>query len=122
MEVGPDAVSTVLKFLTGGGAIILVTQSFRAWSTWRSGARVTTRSIVRDLVVDRKEAEARVDERTAELDFWRGIAGAYAYQLRAAGLTPNPENPSPPRPLDAARKADRRARRARDVDDLLDDR
>lgn len=118
MEVGSDAISTLIKFLTGGGLVVLVTQLLKAYSTWRSGARVTTRSIVRDLVVDRQESEARLDERTIERDHWQRIAGGYIYQLRTHGITPDPENPSPPT-SEAMRKAIRRAHSGEDTGDIL---
>ena len=96
MKVDGDMVATLLTFIVGGGLATLVTQLVRSWSALRAGTRATTREVVKDLAAARDEAEDRLESRTADLDYWRGVAADYNYQLRQAGLVPMPQTPIAP--------------------------
>lgn len=122
MRMDPHAIATIVTFLTGGGLITLITQMVRARTTIKTGALSSTRAVVKDLVEARNEAEQRLDHQTARADYWQGLAANYAYQLRSAGIIPDPEKPVPPIATAALKQEERRRRRtaARDHHDLED--
>lgn len=106
----------LITFMLGGGAIALVTQMIRASRLWRSGRLATTREVIRDIAAARDEAEEREEEQREDALYWSATAAGYHFQLRQAGLTPEPARPESPsarrRRLAAAGRRDARARRA----------
>jgi hypothetical protein len=119
VKLSADVTQTLVTFLTGGGLIALITTAVRGFRTIRTGALASTRAVVKDLVEARNEAETRLDQALIERDFWRTIAGTYAYQLTRAGLAPKPSNPQPPKATRATEQAGRDERRRRR--DVLED-
>lgn len=105
-----STLQALLTFVLGGGAIALVTQIVKASRLWRSGRLATTREVIRDIAAARDEAEEREAVLRQEKDFWRGVAADYSFQLRQAGILPNP--PDPVSPSERTRAADRLAGRA----------
>ena len=120
MKLDPDVIKTLVTFLTGGGLLALVTGIVRSVRTVRTGALSSTRAVVKGLVQARNEAENREDERTRERDYWRDIAGRYHFQLRSAGIRPDPPHPQPPHISDADRRQLRRERDDRRIEDSGD--
>lgn len=96
MKLTPEAVQVIVTFLVGGGLATLVTQIARAVSSMRTGARATTREVVKDLAESRDNAEGRLSVVQRDLEYWRNIAGGYSYQMRQAGIIPDPPDPCPP--------------------------
>lgn len=96
ITVSSEAVKWLLGFIVTGGFTTFVVQFARARTSLRAGARKSTREVVRDLADDRTAAERRTDIVQVDLEYWRGIAGSYSFQLRANGLTPDPPYPSSP--------------------------
>jgi hypothetical protein len=92
----PELVQTLLTFIVGGGLVTLITQLVRGWRSLKTGARASTREVVKDLAAARDEAEDREAEVRLDKDYWRAVAGDYGYQLRARGITPNPPEPRSP--------------------------
>jgi hypothetical protein len=73
--------------------------------------------VIRDLVDDRADAETRLEHMTRVADYWRGVSGNYGFQLRSAGITPNPEDPIPPRLV--VRDGAQGRRSVREMEDTL---
>lgn len=111
MNLDPDVIKTLVTFLTGGGLIALITGVIRSVRTVRTGALSSTRAVVKGLVEARNEAEDREDAQRRRADYWQDVAGRYSFQLRRAGVTPDPRNPMPP-PVTAEDR--REARQERD--------
>lgn len=111
MALSQDTTEALITFLLGGGVITLVTQGIRASRLWRSGRLATTREVIRDIAAARDEAEEREADLRRDKDYWRGVAGDYGFQLRAAGLVPHPAEPKSPSEVrrDEARAAGRDA-------------
>lgn len=115
MNIDPDIVKAVLTFIVGGGLVTFITQVVRGWSSLRSGARANTREVIKDLAAARDESEDREADVRQDKDYWRNTAGGYAYQLRSAGLIPEPQNPRSPSEVrrDKLRDVELRTRRQR---------
>lgn len=120
MNLDPEVTRTLVTFLTGGSFIALVTGIIRSVRTVRTGALSSTRAVVKSLVEARNEAEEREDFQRRRADYWQSIAGRYGYQLRQAGITPNPEKPRPPAVTADDRWRDRRDRENRRLEDSGD--
>jgi hypothetical protein len=105
-----STLQALLTFVLGGGAIALVTQIVKASRLWRSGRLATTREVIRDIAAARDEAEDREAILRQDKDYWRSVAADYSFQLRQAGLLPNP--PEPMSPSERQRQEDRLAGRA----------
>lgn len=108
MKLSPEVIQTLVTFLTGGGLVTLIAQGYKSIRTVRTGALSSTRAVVKDLVEARNEAEDRLDEAQREVNYWRDITGRYGFQLRQAGITPDPENPLPPRMTASIQRGARR--------------
>lgn len=94
--MSPEAITTIIvALLSAGGAAFLGTL-LRGIGSLRSGARAHEREAVADLARWRDEAVDRARTVERDRDFWRGVAGGYAYQLVQAGGTPQPANPIAP--------------------------
>jgi hypothetical protein len=120
VKVDPEVIQTLVTFGTGGGLFALIAGIVRTVRTVRTGALSSTRAVVRSLVQARNEAEDREDVRTRERDYWRDIAGRYSFQLRNAGIRPDPPHPQPPRVSDDDRRQLRRERDERRIEDSGD--
>lgn len=108
----PQMTSEIITFVVGGGLAALITAVVRGYRSVRAGARASTREVVKDLVADRDAAEARTARTQRDRDYWRSVAGDYGYQLRSAGLVPDPERPRSPTEREADRPRTARRRRA----------
>src|SRR4051812_25902379 len=97
----------VAALMSAGGATFLGSL-VRGYSSLRSGARARERETVQDLAQARDEAIGRERAELADSRFWQGVAAKYAYQLRLAGINPDPEQPEPPSER-AAREVGRRS-------------
>jgi hypothetical protein len=75
--------NALITLLLGGGAIGTFVAIFKGLRSLRSGAYAR-----QNRFIDRLERRAQVAEEDA--DYLRGVVGAYYYQLRAAGQTPDP--------------------------------
>lgn len=122
MNLNSDGVAALVAFLTGGGALTLVAYLFRGIRTVRTGALSSTRAVVKDLVEARNEAEARRDQAVSDAEYFRAVAGGYAFQLKEKGFRPKPEYMRPPKlTADFEREArERRHSRDRDLEDSGD--
>ncbi|AYF30599.1 hypothetical protein CSH63_33185 [Micromonospora tulbaghiae] len=89
-------VVAVVTALLGTGGLAWARALFRGVGSLRTGARATERAALADLRRRAEDAEKLTAEKTYELNFWRNIAGQYAYQLHRAGHEPDPPNPVPP--------------------------
>jgi hypothetical protein len=87
-RAGDAVVAVIIALLSVGGAAF-IRNLFAGWKTLRTGAQARERKAIADLIQRREDAEA-------DRDFWRRIAGRYAYQLERANIEPNPANPTPP--------------------------
>jgi hypothetical protein len=96
VNINKDVMTTIVTFVVTGGLAAMITQLARSWGVLRSGSRANTRELVKDLAAARDEAEERLAVQTADVDYWRGVAGDYSYQLRQAGLMPMPAEPMAP--------------------------
>lgn len=87
---------TIVTALLSGGGAVFVSSLVKSYSSLRRGARARERETISDLVARADEADER--ERTAarDRDYWRGVAGRYGYQLRTAGINPDPQDPVQP--------------------------
>ncbi|NED54630.1 hypothetical protein G3I24_27510 [Micromonospora aurantiaca] len=101
MTVTQAVVAIVAALLTTGG-LAWARALLRGVGSVRAGVRATERAAVADLAQRAADAE---DDR----DYWRNTAGAYAYQLRLAGVVPVPADPAPP----STRRGNPRAARRR---------
>jgi hypothetical protein len=94
----------LVALLTGGGATALVGLLIRSIRTLRAGARASIRDVVKDLSAARNAADDRARTAEQDRDFWHTTAAGYAYQLRDAGINPQPSSPVPPSALRARRR------------------
>lgn len=85
----------VAALMSAGGATFLGSL-VRGWSTLKSGARARERETVQDLAKSRDDAVDRERKELADSRYWQAIAAKYGFQLRKAGINPDPENPEPP--------------------------
>lgn len=83
-----SVVAVIIALLSVGGAAF-VKNFFGGVRTLRTGARAREREALADLIQRREDAEA-------DRDYWRRIAGRYAWQLVRAGQEPDPVEPVPP--------------------------
>lgn len=109
MTISSDHIQLVITFVVGGGLLTLVTQLARVFGSFRSGARASTREVIKDLAAARDEAEEREATLRRDKDYWRNVAGAYGFQLRSRGITPDPAEPMSP--SERAREMGQRERR-----------
>lgn len=109
MRITPELIQTLITFIVGGGLVTLITQSGKVVRSVRSGARASTRDVIRDLAAARDESEDREADRRRDAVYWANIAAGYGYQLRQHGLVPDPEHPMSP--SERQREQDRRSRR-----------
>jgi hypothetical protein len=95
----------LVTLLLGGAGVTLITTAVWAINTLRTGARARAREILVDLEQARDRAEDRARAALDDTTYWQNVVGAYAYQLRRGGITPDPLNPRPPsvtgRPVEA---------------------
>lgn len=96
MNLSSDAVQTLLTLIISAGGAAFLTQLVRGWISLRSGARASTREVIRDLAAARDEAEEREGILRRDLEYYRSVAGTYEYQLRSNGIEPRPPHPSSP--------------------------
>lgn len=112
MTISGNVLQALMTFIIGGGLAALVTQLVRGWSSLRTGARASTREVIKDLAAARDEAEEREASLRRDKDYWRGVAGDYGYQLRQAGVLPSPSEPMSPSELRREGQNSPRRRRA----------
>ncbi|TCB97590.1 hypothetical protein E0H26_11780 [Micromonospora zingiberis] len=91
-----EVITAVIAALLGGGGLAFLQAVFSGIGSLRQGARAHERESVRDLSKARDAADDRAARAEADRDFWRNVAGGYAYQLRRAGEEPIPPDPVPP--------------------------
>ncbi|WFE41964.1 hypothetical protein [Micromonospora sp. WMMD998] len=91
-----EVVTAVIAALLGGGGLAFIQAVFSGVSSLRQGARAHERESVQDLARARDKADERANRAESDRDYWRNIAGGYAYQLRLAGVDPVPAEPVPP--------------------------
>ena len=115
MKITPELLQVIVTFIVGGGLATLVAQIVRGVGSFRSGARATTREVVKDLAAARDEAEDRLADMVRDKDYWRNTAGSYAFQLRSRGITPDPAEPMSPseRAREIGRRQDKPGRLGR---------
>jgi hypothetical protein len=106
VTLDPGTIQILITFVVGGGLATLIAQLVRAFGSFRSGARASTREVVKDLAAARDEAEDRLSDMRRDKDYWRNVAADYAYQLRQKGVSPVP--PEPMSPSERAREIGRR--------------
>lgn len=78
----------ITALISAGGATFLGSV-VKGWSSLRSGARARERETLAELIRSRNDAEA-------DRDFWRDTAAGYRWQLRDAGVEPDPAKPVQP--------------------------
>lgn len=112
---GTSLVPVVITALLGGGGAVFLGALIKGWADLRAGARARERETVTDLAAARDDAETRRSSAERDRDYWRSIAGRYGYQLRQAGVKPDPETPEPPSDKERTRELrdPRRGRRSR---------
>lgn len=87
---------TVATVILSGGAGAFVISVARSWTTLRRGARARERETINDLMARAEDAEERERVAARDRDYWRQVTGSYGWQLRSAGITPNPPDPVQP--------------------------
>lgn len=88
--------AALITGLLGAGGATYIGTLVRGLRSLKGGARAREREAVNDLARWREEADDARREAERDRDFWRRVAGAYAYQLRAKGVEPIPAEPVPP--------------------------
>lgn len=96
-------ITTLITTLLGGGGALFLAALIKGWADLRGGARAREREAVTDLATARDDAEHRRAVAERDRDYWRAIAGRYGYQLRNAGINPDPEMPEAPSDRDMDR-------------------
>ncbi|GIJ42636.1 hypothetical protein [Micromonospora andamanensis] len=91
-----EVITAVIAALLGGGGLATIQALFSGVGSLRRGARAHERESVRDLARARDRADDRAARAESDRDYWRQVAGGYAYQLRLAGTEPIPPDPVPP--------------------------
>lgn len=100
---GTDLIPIIITALLGGGGAVFLGALIKGWSDLRAGARAREREAVTDLAAARDDSETRRATAERDRDYWRAVAGRYGYQLRQAGLKPDPETPEAPSDKDRDR-------------------
>ncbi|MFI1796522.1 hypothetical protein ACH427_04075 [Streptomyces sp. NPDC020379] len=85
---------TALAAMLSAGLGSLVTAIFQGMRARRDGYNRTRREHMEDIAQWREDLAQQTRELEALLNYWRGVAAGYEYQLRAAGI--EPERPEPP--------------------------
>jgi hypothetical protein len=93
---GTDLLPIIITALLGGGGAVFLGALIKGWSDLRAGVRAREREAVADLAAARADAEDRRVDAERDRDYWRSVAAGYGYQLRHAGMAPDPEAPVPP--------------------------
>ncbi|MCC3766008.1 hypothetical protein [Streptomyces sp. UNOC14_S4] len=88
---------TALAAVLSAGLGSLITSIFQGMRMRRDGYNQTRREHMDDIAQWREDLAGKLREVEALLNYWRGVAAGYEYQLLAAGLTP--EKPEPPASL-----------------------
>ena len=91
-----EVITAVIGALLGGGGLAFIQALFTGIGSLKQGARAHERESVQDLARARDKADDRADRAETDRDYWRNVAGGYAYQLRLAGVAPVPADPVPP--------------------------
>jgi hypothetical protein len=91
-----DATQTIITGLLGGGGALFIGALIKGYGSLRGGARASTREAITDISTARDDEARRRQAAEGDRDYWRAIAGRYGYQLRTAGINPDPETPEPP--------------------------
>lgn len=91
-----DTQQTLITALLGGGGALMISALVKGWSALRGGARASTREAITDISTARDDEAKRRSTAETDRDYWRAIAAKYGYQLRVAGVNPDPETPEPP--------------------------
>jgi hypothetical protein len=99
---GTDLIPIVITALLGGGGAVFVGTLLKGWSDLRAGARAREREAIADIAEARAQENLRRAAAERDRDYWRSIAARYGYQLRQAGLHPEPEAPEAPSEKDRA--------------------
>lgn len=88
--------TSLLTLLLGGGALATFTALFKGLKALRDGRKARENETVDDLRhwMDTWEGQYRDAER--DLTYYRIVVGKYLFQMRSAGLTPDPDVPMPP--------------------------
>jgi hypothetical protein len=91
-----DTTTTLITALLGGGGALFIGALVRGYGSLRGGARASTREAITDIATARDDEAKRRAEAEKDRDYWRAITGRYGYQLRTAGVNPDPETPEAP--------------------------
>ncbi|MFI7072039.1 hypothetical protein [Micromonospora sediminicola] len=91
-----EIITAAIGLLLGSGGLAFIRAVFSGIGSLRKGARAHERESVQDLARARDKADERAASAEADRDYWRRIAGGYAYQLTRAGVEPVPADPVPP--------------------------
>lgn len=84
-----EVFTVLITALISAGGVSFLGAAFRGWGTLRAGARARERETVAEMIRSRNLAEA-------DRDYWRDVAGGYRWQLRDAGIAPDPATPVQP--------------------------
>ncbi|MEU5425125.1 hypothetical protein AB0H73_05900 [Streptomyces olivoreticuli] len=88
---------TALAALLCAGLGSLTTALFQGMRNRRDGYNRTRREHMDDIAQWREDLAQQTRDLEALLNYWRGVAAAYEYQLRSAGIEPvRPEPPGAP--------------------------
>ncbi len=92
-------VTALVSFLLSAGGIGSIRIAFRGLKRLRGGARQLEREVYADIA--KSLASERQDREWAEADrdCWRDVAGRWRFQLRDAGIMPDPDEVVPPSTL-----------------------
>ncbi|MFC5007376.1 hypothetical protein ACFPIJ_57395 [Dactylosporangium cerinum] len=91
-----DTTQTLITALLGGGGALFIGALVKGYTSLRGGARASTREAITDIATARDDKARRRGEAERDRDYWRAISGRYGYQLRTAGINPDPETPEAP--------------------------
>ncbi|WP_274916951.1 hypothetical protein [Streptomyces sp. WZ-12] len=89
---------TALAAVLSAGLGSLITSIFQGMRMRRDGYNQTRREHIEDIAQWREDLARQTRELEALLNYWRGVAAGYEYQLRAAGIEPV-KPPEPPASL-----------------------
>lgn len=90
---------TVVTALLSGGGAVFIGSVAKSWSSLRGGARARERETITDLAHRADLADGRERRAARDRDYWRRISGNYGFQLRQAGIKPDPDDPVQPSDL-----------------------
>jgi tRNA A37 N6-isopentenylltransferase MiaA len=91
-----DTTQTLITALLGGGGALFIGALAKGYTSLRGGARASTREAITDIAAARDDEAKRRSAAEADRDYWRAITGRYGFQLRNAGINPDPETPEAP--------------------------